>query len=540
MTGLVDQLVDELRFAEAAAAATEAGEHERATILFGIAGDLHEVGRSARALDVRAQRRVAAELSRRSLHAAAAVVWEAAGEFDRAELAYARGHDATAAARCASARGDDHAAAAHLEQRLRTEPSDDDARIELAKLTLARGRAREAAALAAAVATDAEARPAADTLLTEALRGASEAAGDGRFFDLRPVATTPHARILSARDRVTGERVAVKIVRVDLSRSDLLANMEREARTLSALRHPHVVPLVAFDAKSGVLVTRWMGGGSLRDAISGGPLAASRVAEIGVAVAGALAAAHSASVVHRDVTPSNVLFDDAGAAYLSDFGAAHVIDAAVTVTAGLVGTLAYLAPEVRRGEPATPASDVFALGCVLFEALSGDLGDGRAPSALGVGLTTAHDDLFSSLRHADPPARPSAAAAQAWLRKLVWPHTVATKSHAARAVDARVARDLLGRSEARTPADATTLRAARVAAEGAALGLSAIVTIRSASAEEIVSERLPATTSRPLTADEEIVVEAAKRFFAARGVASKTLVSDHRGPVVVPIALMPR
>jgi serine/threonine protein kinase len=113
-------------------------------------------------------------------------------------------------------------------------------------------------------------------------------------------------------------------------------------------------------------------GETLSDAMRSRPLAAERLAEIGAAVADALAHVHARGMVHRDVKPANVLLGKDGSVKLTDFGIARLIDAAkVTSTGMMVGTASYLAPEQVAGEPVGPATDVYALGLVLLEALTG-------------------------------------------------------------------------------------------------------------------------------------------------------------------------
>src|SRR6202040_1575115 len=101
------------------------------------------------------------------------------------------------------------------------------------------------------------------------------------------------------------------------------------------------------------------------------------------AVLSALGEAHRLGVLHRDVKPANVLFDDAGVARLGDFGVAHLGDLSTTATAGVIGTLAYMSPEQREGRPATAESDVYAVGAILFEMLAGGRANPAAPAGGG-------------------------------------------------------------------------------------------------------------------------------------------------------------
>src|SRR5579875_3479770 len=156
----------------------------------------------------------------------------------------------------------------------------------------------------------------------------------------------------------------------------------REARITARLHHPHAVPVydVVDDDGQPCLVMQLVPSRSLSTIVrSEGALPVARVARIGAEVASALAAAHEAGIVHRDVKPGNVLIDDAGAAKITDFGISHALgDVTLTSTGMVTGTPAYLAPEVARGERSTPASDVFSLGATLYAAV-----EGRPPFGAG-------------------------------------------------------------------------------------------------------------------------------------------------------------
>src|SRR5206468_3801550 len=140
---------------------------------------------------------------------------------------------------------------------------------------------------------------------------------------------------------------------------------EREARALAQLRHSNVVPMRDYIPEGPAIVLGWMPGGSLADLMRREAIAPARAIEIACAVLGALGEAHRLGILHRDVKPSNVLFDAIGASRLSDFGAAHLGDLSTTATAGAIGTFAYMSPEQRLGRPATIASDLYAVGAIL-------------------------------------------------------------------------------------------------------------------------------------------------------------------------------
>ncbi|MGK3984651.1 protein kinase [Sorangium sp. So ce136] len=237
----------------------------------------------------------------------------------------------------------------------------------------------------------------------------------GRYETLREVTATPHARVVEARDRITAERVAVKIFAGAAfgAGRDALLRFEREARALAQLRHPNVVALRAYHPDGPAMVLAWMAGGSLIERLRGEPVAPARAVEIACALLSALGEAHRLGILHRDVKPSNVLFDEVGTAHLADFGAAHLGDLSTTATAGAIGTFAYMSPEQRMGRPATLASDLYGVGAVLAELLTGEppapAVRGQldpAPSDVHPDLTAAHDAVVAALLAEDPAARP--------------------------------------------------------------------------------------------------------------------------------------
>ena len=189
------------------------------------------------------------------------------------------------------------------------------------------------------------------------------------------------ADVFQADDLTTGRPVAVKVLR-GASATDL-RRFEYEAETLRRLDHPAIVRMCDDGEHEGVpyLVLDLVDGESLATRLENGPLPDDEARAMGARLAGALAYAHSLGVVHRDVKPGNVLFDEAGAAHLTDFGIARLTDmTAITSTGFVIGTAAYLSPEQVTGSVATPASDVYALGLVILEALTGERAYPGAPS----------------------------------------------------------------------------------------------------------------------------------------------------------------
>ncbi len=173
-----------------------------------------------------------------------------------------------------------------------------------------------------------------------------------------------------------GREVAIKAVHPELANQpDFVRRFDHEAQIVARLEHPHVVPLYDYwrEPDAAYLVMRFLRGGSVEDLLEAGPLEPSRVVHITEQIASALAAAHRQGVVHRDVKPGNVLLDEEGNAYLTDFGVALDAGSPERSTGTMMrGTPAYLSPEQIRLEPASPRSDVYALGIVVFEMLTGE------------------------------------------------------------------------------------------------------------------------------------------------------------------------
>lgn len=162
----------------------------------------------------------------------------------------------------------------------------------------------------------------------------------------------------------------------------------REARITARLHHPNAVEVydIVDEAAGPCLIMQYVPSRSLQEMIrADGPLPPSDVARIGTQIAGALAAAHRAGVVHRDVKPGNVLIAEDGTAKITDFGISHAFDDVTVTSTGLVmGTPAYLAPEVARGAASDFASDVYSLGATLYMAVEGrpPFGEDQNPMAV--------------------------------------------------------------------------------------------------------------------------------------------------------------
>jgi WD40 repeat protein/DNA-binding SARP family transcriptional activator len=215
-----------------------------------------------------------------------------------------------------------------------------------------------------------------------------------------------------------GREVAIKVIRPALADDpEFIRRFEAEAQLVARLEHPRIVPLYDYWREPGgaFLVMRFLRGGSLREALADGPLPVERALTVVEHVGAGLAAAHRQHVVHRDVKPANVLLDDEGNAYLSDFGIARDVErAATTARADTDGSAYYLAPEEARGLTPTPRADVYSLGVVLFEMLTGshplaglaphELAGARVPR-LGPDVPSGLAEVVARATAADPAER---------------------------------------------------------------------------------------------------------------------------------------
>jgi eukaryotic-like serine/threonine-protein kinase len=183
------------------------------------------------------------------------------------------------------------------------------------------------------------------------------------------------ATIYEAEDVALGRRVAIKLLQPQFaSDTGFVARFEREARAIAALNHPGIVSVydVGHDDGRRFIVMELVEGQSVKDLIRSGRLTFDQTVDIGVQVAQALDCAHTNGIVHRDVKPQNILVTPTGAVKLIDFGIATSQGSdALTETGSVLGTVHYVSPEQARGEPATAASDIYALGVVLYEMATG-------------------------------------------------------------------------------------------------------------------------------------------------------------------------
>ncbi|MEV8537015.1 protein kinase [Streptomyces sp. NPDC051211] len=244
----------------------------------------------------------------------------------------------------------------------------------------------------------------------------------GRYRLQAPIGSGGTADVFLGIDQVLGREVAVKVFRAgtDTVTADHFCD---EARTLARLSHRALVTV--YDAgrhgQGAFMVTELIRGATLRTRMEAGPLSPVQVARLGAEISSALDHVHANGVIHHDVKPSNILLREDGSPYLADFGLSRTVhDRSHSAPETLVGTLAYMAPEQFLGQGASTASDVYALGVTLLEALTGH----REYQGTPVEVGTAHllhppripdslpadlGRLLRAMTDRDPEARPDAA-----------------------------------------------------------------------------------------------------------------------------------
>ncbi len=550
-------------FARAARALLRAGDPERAFLLAARAGDRSCIDATVDQLVnvPDAARRAAGRAARAGAFVEAGRLFEALGEDAPAARAYDSAGDLVAAARAFERAGDVRSALVCLGKRIEATPRDDEARIRLGRL-LVHARPQEAAETVQGVANDSPLRRDALALLFRAFTAlgmpgparlaeeelarlpgmpfsleapAAAAAKEvlfGRYELLCERGRGATSRLFEAFDRIAQRKVAVKLFSVHtlgVSGRDAQERFEREARVLSALAGAGAVPLLEYVPSGPAVVLEWMPGGSFEDVLMRGPVSPRRAVEIAIRILRVLSEAHRRGVLHRDVKPANVLFDAAGTACLGDFGTAHFADAASTVTAGVLGTLAYVAPEQRAGERATAASDVYGVGAILVRALTGALPEARAPFS-SPELDAGHRAVVEALV-APLAARPTdTVQAIALLESVNWPerrplaieNTPAPSEPPPSARFVPVAGDrfhdlVLGRDVVPVPLSERTLERARAFARADHPGLATVIAVDEAGGVVWVEAAGTESLSGPLDETDFHALEGALRALHAAG-----------------------
>lgn len=255
---------------------------------------------------------------------------------------------------------------------------------------------------------------------------------DGRYRVVSTLGTGGMSRVYLARDEALGRDVALKVFPAGLVDDADGARRSEEVRLLAGLTHPALVVLfdAALDADPAYLSMEHVLGETLHDRLARGPLEPDEAAPVVAAVARALEFVHAQDVVHRDVKPANILLPAEPAllpAKLADFGIARLLDSErLTMTGTVIGTAAYIAPEQASGSVVGPPSDIYALGIVLIEAVTGELPfPGGALEAVAARLARDPDlsaarlapfrELLERMTDRDPARRPDAGAVAAAL-----------------------------------------------------------------------------------------------------------------------------
>ena len=202
--------------------------------------------------------------------------------------------------------------------------------------------------------------------------------------------------VYRARDTRLGRDVAIKVLPEKLaSDSEALARFEREAKALAALSHPNILSIFDFGTDNGVTyaVMELLEGETLRKKITRGPLPSNKIVEIGTAITEGLAAAHSRGVIHRDLKPENIFLSLNGGVKILDFGLARLEPVAApdgesrmptlpgTEPGMVLGTVGYMSPEQVRGQALDNRTDIFSLGCILYEMATGKCPFARSTAA---------------------------------------------------------------------------------------------------------------------------------------------------------------
>ncbi len=322
----------------------------------------------------------------------------------------------------------------------------------------------------------------------------------GRYHLVSLIGAGGMGEVYDAIDSSLGRHVALKILKSDaVSDPKRLARFVQEARTASTLNHPHLVSIYEIGEHAGVhfIAMEKIDGSTLREIFSSRRLTIKRALELMVQITEALAAAHGAGVVHRDLKPENIMVSRAGYAKVLDFGLAKLQPETVlppdpsastlfkaTDSGTVLGTVGYMSPEQAQGKPADPRSDIFSLGCVLYEAVAGR----RAFQG-----ATSIDTLHAIIHNEPAPLREIAPDAPIEIQRIVRKALAKDpeeryQSAKEMAIDLRNAGKEM-ESVAQTDAKPARLRVARL------VSIAAVVIIAAIVIAEAVLRRTPAKPS---------------------------------------------
>ena len=201
----------------------------------------------------------------------------------------------------------------------------------------------------------------------------------GKYEIIKELGRGGFGTVYQARDTVLKRMVALKVLHPELIvNPNFVQRFRHEAELAAGMEHPNIVPIYDFDQKDGryFIAMGLMPKGSIKDLLTeSGSISPDQCKELLLHIGAGLAYAHQRDIIHRDLKPGNILIDDLGVARVSDFGFAKAMSAAnslsLSTTGGLLGTPAYMAPEIWEGKEASPQSDIYSLGCIAHELLTG-------------------------------------------------------------------------------------------------------------------------------------------------------------------------
>lgn len=259
----------------------------------------------------------------------------------------------------------------------------------------------------------------------------------GRYDIVREIGRGAMGVVYEGRDAVIGRRVAIKTARRDVmegsGRADeLMQRFLREARAAGVISHPNVITIydAGCEGELAYIAMEYVESGTLRDLIgTRKSLSPQEVVGIGAGICNGLAAAHACGIVHRDIKPANIMVLPDGSVKVADFGIAHVIDSNLTMEGCMIGTPSFMSPEQFGGRKIDHRSDLFSVGVILYELLTGErpfAGDGICatmhqvlktnpafPSELNVAITPALSQVVMKALRKEPGERYAGAAAMA-------------------------------------------------------------------------------------------------------------------------------
>src|SRR5699024_9794522 len=213
---------------------------------------------------------------------------------------------------------------------------------------------------------------------------------DGRYQIKKTIGGGGMANVYLAHDLILDRDVAVKVLRLEYTHdAEFIARFEREVQSATSLAHPNIVNIYDVGEESHILymVMEYVDGMTLKEYIfKNHPVPVATAMNIMKQVLSAIATAHNNELIHRDIKPQNILIDSSGQVKVTDFGIAIALSAtSLTQTNSIMGSVHYLSPEQARGETATKQSDIYALGILLFELLTGQLPfDGQSPVSIAI------------------------------------------------------------------------------------------------------------------------------------------------------------